>query len=127
MAKYVLIRPALFAVAFMNGAVRELTYGKNLGEYERHTVGTAAGIVLLGIAIYAVNIIWPFQGRAQAFYVGLIWTALTIIAESVMLLVFMKRDIKFLLAAYDIRKGQLWPIVLVFLLLFPVIIAGGTR
>ena len=100
MATYILIWPVLFAVGFINGAVRELTYGKYLGEYTRHAVGTVTGTVLIGIAIYLVNRLWPFHGRAQAFYAGLIWTVMTVIAESAMLLFIMKKDFKFLLGTY---------------------------
>ena len=124
MATYILIWSALFAVAFLNGALRELTDGRYLGEYARHAVGTATGIVLIGTAIYIVNLIWPFHGKLQTFYVGLIWAGMTVIAETVMILFFMKKNVKFLLNAYDITKGQLWPLFLVFLIVFPVLIAG---
>jgi hypothetical protein len=124
MKVYILIWPALFAVAFINGAIRELTYGKYLCEYQKHAAGTAAGTVLIGISIYIVNTVWPFHGREQAFYVGLIWTAMTVIAETVMVLFFMKKDFKSLLRSYDITKGELWPLFLVFLILFPPFIAG---
>jgi hypothetical protein len=107
MAIYILIWCALFAVAFLNGALHELAYGKYLGEYAKHAAGTATGTVLIGIAIYIVNLIWPFHGKLQAFYVGLVWTGMTVIAETVMILFFMKKDVKFLLNAYDITKGQI--------------------
>lgn len=125
MEKYILIYPALFAVGFVNGALRELTYGKYLSEHTRHAVGTATGIVLIGIAIYIINYFWPFQDRTQAFLVGLTWAALTVIFESAMILFMMKKDIRAVLREYDVTKGRLWPFVLLFVIVFPVIIASN--
>ena len=124
MKVYFLIWPALFAVTFINAAIRELSYRKYLGEYQNHAAGTAAGTVLIGISIYIVNTVWPFHGREQAFYVGFIWTAMTVIAETVTVLFLMKKDFKSLLRSYDITKGELWPIFLIFLIIFPPLIAG---
>lgn len=120
---YILIYPALFAVGFLNGALRELTYGRYLGEYQKHAVGTLVGIVMIGAAIYFINYVRPFQSRKQAFLVGTVWAALTVLFESAMVLLFMKRDFNFLLSSYNITEGQLWPFVLLFVLVFPVIIA----
>ncbi|MFI5322672.1 MAG: hypothetical protein ACHQ6U_03885 [Thermodesulfobacteriota bacterium] len=125
MAIYILVWPAFFTLAFINGALRELTYGRYLSEYKKHAAGTVTGTVMIGIAIYVVNIIWPFHGRLQAFYVGLVWTVMTVIAETVMILFFMKKDLNFLLSAYDITKGQLWLLFLVFLIVFPLLIEGS--
>jgi len=120
---YILIYPALFAVGFLNGAIRELTYGRYLGEYQKHAVGTVTGIVLVGIAIYIINYLRPFRSKAQALMVGVTWAVLTVIFEAVMILVFMKEDLNTVLNAYDLSKGQLWPFVLLFVTVFPVIIA----
>lgn len=123
MKTYILIYPALFAVGILNGALRELTYGRYLGEYQKHAAGTAAGVVMVGIAIYVINHLRPFRSRAQALLAGTVWAALTVVFESVMVLVFMKKDFHTLLSAYDATKGQLWPFVLLFVTVFPVIIA----
>lgn len=120
---YILIYPALFAVGFLNGAIRELTYGRYLGEYQKHAVGTVTGIVLVGIAIYIINYLRPFRSKAQALKVGVVWAVLTVVFEAVMILVFMKEDLNTVLNAYDLSKGQLWPFVLLFVTVFPVIIA----
>jgi hypothetical protein len=121
---YILLYPLLFAVGFVNGALRELTYGRYLGEYEKHAVGTVAGIVLVGIAIYIINYLRPFRSKSQALKVGAVWAVLTVVFETVMMLVFMKEDVNTVLNAYDLSKGQLWPFVLIFVTVFPVIIAG---
>lgn len=120
---YILIYPALFAVGFLNGTIRELTYGRYLGEYQEHAVGTVTGIVLVGIAIYIINYLRPFRSKAQALKVGVVWAVLTVVFEAVMILVFMKEDLNTVLNAYDLSKGQLWPFVLLFVTVFPVIIA----
>ena len=125
MEKYILIYPALFAVGFINGVVRELTYGKYMSGYTKYVVGTVSGMVLIGIAIYFINYFWPFQDRMQAFLVGVIWAALTIIFESAMILFMMKKDIRAVLREYNITKGRLWPFVLLFVIIFPVLIAGS--
>lgn len=121
---YILLYPLLFAVGFVHGALRELTYGRYMGEYEKHAVGTVAGILLVGIAIYIINYLRPFRSKAQALKVGVVWAVLTVVFEAVMILVFMKEDVSTVLNAYDLSKGQLWPFVLVFVTVFPVIIAG---
>lgn len=125
MEKYILIYPALFAAGFINGTIRELTYGKYLGEYPRHVVGSIAGTVLIGTTIYAINYFLPFQDRRQAFIVGLVWAMLTVIFESVMIIFMMKKDIKHVLREYNVAKGRLWPFVLLFVVIFPALIAGS--
>ena len=125
MLKYVLLWFVLFAVAFTNGALRELTYGKRMSEHRRHVTGTVTGVILIGITIYLIDTVWPFHGRSQALYVGLIWALMTVISESAMLLIFMKKDFKTLIGTYDVTKGQLWPFVLLFLIIFPPLIAGS--
>jgi len=121
---YILLYPLLFAVGFLNGALRELTYGRYIGEYEKHAAGTVTGIVMVGIAIYIINYLRPFRSKSQALLVGAVWAMLTVIFEAVMILIFMKEDVNTVLNAYDVSKGQLWPFVLVFVTVFPVIIAG---
>jgi hypothetical protein len=121
---YILLYPFLFAVGFLNGALRELTYSRYLGEYQKQAVGTFTGIVLVGIAIYIINYLRPFRSKARALMVGAVWAVLTVVFEAVMILVFIKEDVNTVLNAYDLSKGQLWPFVLVFVTVFPVIIAG---
>jgi hypothetical protein len=122
MKKYILIWFVLFGVAFLNGAIRELTYGRYLEEYTRHVVGTIVGVILLGASIYIVNLIWPFQSRMQAFYVGVIWVLMTVVGETLMILFLMKKDFHTVIQQYDIASGRLWPLVLLFILLFPPLI-----
>lgn len=123
MKTYILIYPLLFAVGFLNGAIRELTYGRYMGEYEKHAVGTVTGIVMVGLAIYIINYFRPFRNKAQALAVGVVWAVLTVIFESAMIVIFMKGDLNTVLSAYDLTEGQLWPFVLLFVTVFPVLIA----
>ena len=57
----------------------------------------------------------------QAIWIGVMWLALTLIFEFTMVLVFMRKPLSEALQSYNIFQGELWPLVLIFILIIPAV------
>jgi hypothetical protein len=116
----------LLAVAFANGAIRELVFVPRLGSGPAHVI--SVGILSLAIVIVSWSTIAWIQPRslADAWRVGVLWLALTLAFE------FLAGHFVFgapwsrLLADYDILRGRMWITVLLTTVLAPVV-AARTR
>lgn len=109
---------ALLAVAFSNGALRELTVRRWLAEPVANRVSVGWGCTFLGVAIWILTRRWPLGSYRQAFRLGALWTALTLAFEFGMGLV-QGASWERMLHEYEIWNGRLWPLVVVFVLLAP--------
>jgi hypothetical protein len=114
-----LVWAALFAVAFANGAFRELVLRRRMGELAAHQLSVVTGITAFGFAIAAAGRLWPFASAGQAWRTGLLWAALTIAWEFVFGHYIMRHSWESLLADYHIWKGRLWPLVLLWVAVAP--------
>jgi hypothetical protein len=110
--KQVLAWAALPFAAVANGALRDLTYGKRMGETASHSLAVAplAVVVRLWAGLLARR--WPLRSRRSALGVGLAWLGLTLAFEFGM---GKARGVatEEMLADYDVRRGRLWPLALV--------------
>jgi hypothetical protein len=111
----------LLAVAFANGAIRELVFVPQLGTGPAHVI--SVGILSLAIVIVAWSTIAWIQPRslADAWRIGVLWLALTLAFE------FLAGHYVFgtpwtnLLADYNILRGRLWILVLLTTVTAPAI------
>jgi hypothetical protein len=74
----------LLAVAFLNGAVRQLAYPATLGDFAGRQVAAGLGAVALGVAIWFILRRWPLSSVPQAWATGALWAALTVAFEVVL-------------------------------------------
>ena len=109
----------ILAVAmFTNGAVRVLVLQPRLGESLARQVATVSGIVI----VLALTL--PFVRRLDhprsrdLLKVGLLWLVLTVLFEFGMGLVS-GASWEAMLADYDLRRGRLWPLALLAILVAP--------
>jgi len=67
--KYLAAWLVMLLVSVANGAARDFTYGRHLGELAAHQISTASGVLLLGavLAFLAFNIRTPWRRRAGVF------------------------------------------------------------
>jgi hypothetical protein len=109
----------MLVVAFVNGGLRDFTYGRQLPALIANQISCVTGIILLGavISLYAHR--WPFASARQAWSVGLFWTALTVAFEFLFFHYVAGHPWAELLAAYDLSAGQLWPLILVWVAVAP--------
>lgn len=112
----------LFVVAVLNGALRDFTYSTWLTQLTAHQVSCGLGIVLFAVTIWSINRVWPFQSGQQAWRIGLLWTALTIVWEFVFGRFVMGHQWSRLLGDYAIWRGRLWCLVLLSVLFLPMLV-----
>ena len=99
------------AIGVANGAARELTYGRVLDEPTANRVSAlTAGTAFLGY-FAALQRRRPLRSRREALEVGATWAALTVCFEFGL---GRARGVsrQELGAEYDLRRGRLWPLVL---------------
>jgi hypothetical protein len=117
--KYLLAWLAMPVIGIFNGVIRELTYGKYLGELLAHQISTLTGIVLFGIYVYFLSKNWMVETAGQAVVIGLVWLCLTVAFEFLFGHYVMKHSWQKLLRDYNIQKGRLWLLVLVWITIAP--------
>jgi len=116
----------LLAVAFVNGAVRQLAYPSTLGDFAARQVSTGVGAVAFGAVIWLLLRRWPFSRASHAWATGALWTVLTVAFE----LALVRRqggswDV--VVAQYALWQGSLWPILLVWVLAAPAALSALQR
>jgi hypothetical protein len=62
---------------------------------------------------------WPWGAATTALGVGVIWLVLTVAFEFFMVVVLAGKPVEVARAQYDARSGNLWPFLLVAILLIP--------
>jgi hypothetical protein len=117
--RYVIAWFVMLVVAFINGGVRDFTYGRELPALIANQISCITGIFLLGTVIYLYARRWPFASARQALSVGLFWMALTVAFEFLFFHYVAGHPWSELLAAYNIASGQLWPLVLLWVAVAP--------
>ena len=110
--------PMVF-IAIGNGVARDLGYGKYLTTLRAHQLSTLTAAILFSIYAWVIERHWPLESAAQAILVGGIWLVLTIAFEFVFGYYVAKHSWAKIVAAYDLRKGQVWPLLLLWLFVLP--------
>jgi hypothetical protein len=108
----------MLLLAIINGTARDLWYKKFTGELLGHQISTISLIVLFGFYVFFVLKQFPARSGRQAFYIGLLWLVLTLIFE----FGFGRlrgSSWKKLLADYNIFKGRLWLLILIWTTIAP--------
>jgi len=104
----------LAALGAANGALREMFLVRRIGRLALPLSGLTLSLAILA----ATLLLHPARTQAGAWAVGLGWTAMTVAFE----FAFGRRQGKTwpeLLQAYTFRDGNLWPLVLLTVLLSP--------
>lgn len=109
----------MLIVAIANGAARDLVYGKSISELAAHQLSSLTSIVLLGAVIFAFVRFGPVASERQAVLTGLLWLALTVAFEFLFFHFVGGHPWAELLANYNLLKGRLWPLVLLWVAAAP--------
>ena len=109
--------PMVF-IAILNGAVRDLGYGKRMSELQSHQISTITALLLFGIYIFALTRLWRID-QNQAIAVGLIWFVLTLSFEFLFGHYVAKHPWRRLLHDYNLFRGRVWSLVLVWMTVAP--------
>ena len=117
--KYSVSWIGMVIIAIMNGIIRDVLYGKRLGELTAHQISTFTLIVLSGLYLWLLGLAWKIPSSNQAITIGLIWLALTVAFEFLFGHYVMKHPWTRLLHDYNITKGRIWVLVLIWITIAP--------
>lgn len=117
--RYTIAWIGLAIIGIINGVIREVGYGKFLGELLAHQVSSVTGIILFGLFTWCLTLRWRMQSSGQAFTIGIIWLALTIAFEFLFGHYVMKHPWSRLFHDYNILEGRVWILVLVWITIAP--------
>ena len=119
--KYTIAWVGLVVIAIINGAIREKGYKKLVGELRAHQISTFTCIILFGLCVWILSLIWTIQSAGQAMTIGFVWLALTVAFEFLFGHYVMKHPWSKLPQDYNILKGRLWGLILIWITIAPYI------
>ena len=117
--RYVLAWFPMVLIAILNGALREIWYGKSLGELRAHQLSTLTGAMLFAVYIWMLSRLWPLASGQQALTVGVIWLAMTICFEFFFGHYVAGHPWRRLLQDYNIGSGRVWALLLLWVTVAP--------
>lgn len=114
-----------FVLAFINGALREILIKRYIKEPWAHHLSALTAIILFGG--FALRDFVRPETNNQAIWAGLYWLVLTILAETFVVGRLMGKQSWYeILNNYNILKGNLWPLVLIWVGLLPLLVLKMT-
>lgn len=109
----------MLLVSVANGACRDFTYGKHMGELAAHQLSTFCSIIVLGLVIFSYIRLYPPSSSFQALGIGLFWMTLTIAFEFLFFHYVGGHSWSSLLKNYDVHEGRVWVLVLLWIAASP--------
>lgn len=119
--KYVIGWLSLMVIGILNGVLRQEGYSKYVGELTAHQISTLTGIILMGLFIWWLTGVWKIRSPGQAVAIGLIWLGMTVVFEFVFGHFIMGHPWGKLFNDYNILKGRVWSLVLIWITIAPLI------
>lgn len=111
----------LAALAILNAAIRERLINPRLGGNAGHVISTVMLSVIIFVAAW-LTIPWvAVSSEADAWVVGAEWVTLTATFEFLAGHYLFRSSWEKILADYNVRRGRVWPLVLITCLLAPVL------
>ena len=109
----------LVIIAILNGIVRVSGYAVYMSELYAHQLSTLIGICFFGLYFWVLSKIFPLTSAKQAITIGTIWLILTIAFEFLFGHFVIGHSWSRLFADYNILKGRVWILVLIWTFLGP--------
>ena len=109
----------MVVIAILNGTLRIKFMMKYFDELKAHQFSVLTGITLVAIYIWIVTGICLIESSAQAWMIGFMWLIMTILFEFIFGHYVMKQPWEKLFADYNIFKGRLWVVVLIWVTIAP--------
>ena len=116
---YTLLWLPLCVVAFINGTIRAVGYGRLMSEQRAHQLSTFTGIALIGLLTWLFSRKWRIETPLQAVVIGLIWLGLTVAFEFVVGHFVIGHSWGRLLHDYNLLAGRLWLLFLLWVAMAP--------
>ncbi len=109
----------LLILAVINGAMRDFVYGPHMPELAAHQISCFTGIALFAVFVWLFTGWFPIASQSQAVLIGAMWLVMTIAFEFLFFHYVGHKPWAVLLADYNIFKGRLWVVVLVWTAVSP--------
>ncbi len=120
--RILLIWLGLFTLAFINGAIREVAIKRFIKEPWAHHWSAFTALMLFTIYIY---FLWPLamvETIRDAWMTSVVWFVLTVFAEAIILNRWVsKMSWQQIAQTYNVARGEMWPLVLVWVGLLPLV------
>ncbi|MET0027825.1 MAG: hypothetical protein ABW101_09330 [Candidatus Thiodiazotropha sp.] len=104
----------LAVIAILNGGLREKFYAPLMNELTAHQLSTFSAIVLFSLCIWIFTGLWPIASARQAVTIGMMWLAMTVAFEFVFGHFVMGHSWERLFHDYNILRGRVWILVLIW-------------
>lgn len=116
---YLLAWMGLVIVAILNGTLRVKGYSPYMSELAAHQLSTVIGLCFFSIFFWFLTGAFRLESSRQALRIGAMWLVLTILFEFVFGHFVMGHSWSRLFADYNIIKGRLWSLVLIWTFIGP--------
>lgn len=117
--KYFLSWTPGIVIAIGNGSLRQLVYRLFFNELEAHQVSTVSFILLFGIYVWLIIPLLKLNSSGDAIRIGVIWLTLTVVFEFIFGHFVMDHPWRDLFFDYNLFKGRLWAIALLWTAISP--------
>lgn len=111
--------PGASPIGIANGALREAALAKAMEERRANQLSGLTLAAGLGVYFRLLQRRWPLTSEREALSVGACWAGMTVAFEFGFGRLVAKDSWEELFAAYDVRRGELWPLVLAWVALGP--------
>jgi hypothetical protein len=111
----------LMVLGVLNGILREFTYGRRLRELPAHQVSTLTGMLAMTVAVWLLSRFAMPSSPEEALMIGLAWLSLTVAFEFGFGHFVAGHSWERLLADYNLFRGRLWPLFLIWILVLPLL------
>jgi hypothetical protein len=122
MGKYIVAWFPMIIIAIANGLFREKFFAGRLNELQAHQASTASMILLFGIYIWVLLKLWEPETANQALMIGVLWLLFTVIFEFLFGHYIVGHSWNKLLHDYNVLKGRVWILVLIWVTIAPYVI-----
>lgn len=109
----------MLVIAILNGVIREKTYGPVMGDLRAHQLSTLIVIMLFGLFIWILTGLFKIESSNQAILIGGIWLIMTVLFEFIFGHYVIGHTWDKLLLDYNIFKGRVWILVLIWTFISP--------
>jgi len=106
-------------LAILNGALREKVYDRFMPELSAHQLSTFIVLILFGVYVWVLTGLYRIESSKQAVVIGGMWLMMTVAFEFLFGHYVMRYPWNRLFRDYNLLKGRVWPLVLIWTAVAP--------
>jgi uncharacterized membrane protein YkgB len=109
----------MMIIAILNGVLREKEYNRFMRELSTHQLSALIGVILIGAYIWVLTGVCRIESSRQALVIGGMWLMMTVAFEFLFGHYVIGHPWSRLFQDYNLLKGRLWPVVLIWTAVAP--------